>query len=79
MLDWEKHVFDQFKSINEKDKFRIAARRIRAQQGIKEKFVKGLERSFSYLPVMEEIFMRHNLPWELIYMPHIENRNLVKY
>lgn len=73
LAGWEKTVFDQFKSINEKDKFRIAARRIRAQQGIKEKFVSGLERSFSYLPLMAEIFKRQNLPIELIYLPHIES------
>ena len=73
LLGWEKHVFEQFQSIDEKDKFRIATRRIRAQQGIKEKFVNGLERSFSYLPFMEDIFKRYNLPRELIYMPHIES------
>jgi len=70
---WERRIFDKFKSINESDKFKNAARRVRAQQGIREKFVKGLERSFAYLPMMEEIFSRFNLPRELIYMPHIES------
>ena len=73
LYGWERRVFNQFKSIDEKDKFRTAAQRIRAQQGIKEKFIKGIKRSFSYLQSMEEIFKRYNLPRELIYMPHIES------
>jgi membrane-bound lytic murein transglycosylase D len=70
---WERRILDSFKSINEPDKFRNAARRVRAQQGIREKFVEGLERSFAYLPIMEDIFSRFELPRELVYMPHIES------
>lgn len=70
---WERRILDSFKLIDERDKFRNAARRVRAQQGIREKFVGGLERSFAYLPTMEEIFFRFELPRELVYMPHIES------
>ena len=70
---WERRIWDSFKLINESDKFRNAARRVRAQQGIREKFVEGLERSFAYLPIMERIFSRFDLPRELVYMPHIES------
>jgi membrane-bound lytic murein transglycosylase D len=73
LQSWEKRIFDKFKSINEPGKFKHAARRVRAQQGIREKFVEGLERSFAYLPTMEKIFSRFNLPRELVYMPHIES------
>lgn len=70
---WERRILDSFKLVDEPDKFRNAARRVRAQQGIREKFVGGLERSFAYLPTMEEIFSRFELPRELVYMPHIES------
>lgn len=71
--NWEQKVIEKFKKIDDKDKYRRAVRRIRAQQGIREKFVEGVKHSFSYLPIMEEIFNRHGLPRELIYMPHIES------
>lgn len=73
LVGWERRVFDQFKSVNENEKFRYAASRIRAQQGIRKEFEEGIKRSFSYLTLMEEIFQRYNLPRELIYMPHIES------
>lgn len=71
--NWEQKVFEKFKKIDDKDKYRRAVRRIRAQQGIREKFVEGVKRSFAYLPIMEEIFKHNGLPRELIYMPHIES------
>lgn len=70
---WEQRVFDQFKLIQEEDKFQKAIRRIRAQQGIREAFETGLRRSFAYLPMMREIFQRYDLPEELVFMPHIES------
>lgn len=71
--NWEQKVFEKFKKIDDEDKYRRAVRRIRAQQGIREKFVKGVKQSSAYLPIMEEIFKRHGLPRELVYMPHIES------
>jgi membrane-bound lytic murein transglycosylase D len=50
-----------------------AAKRLRAQQGMREPFEKGLSRSLLYIPYMQEIFKQFDLPEELAYLPHIES------
>ncbi|MFQ5583554.1 MAG: lytic transglycosylase domain-containing protein, partial [Calditrichia bacterium] len=69
----EQKLYKQFETIKEKNKFKKAAKRIRAQRGIRENFLSGVERSFAYLPSMEKIFNYYGLPKNLIYMPHIES------
>ncbi|NIV10612.1 MAG: transglycosylase SLT domain-containing protein, partial [Aliifodinibius sp.] len=73
LTSWEREIYDQFKSIRESNKFLKASRRIRSQQGIREKFIKGLQRSFAYLPYIEKIFEEKGLPKELVYLPHVES------
>ena len=46
---------------------------IRAQRGIKEKFRDGIMRSGRFLGKMESIFQKHDLPTELVALPHIES------
>ena len=70
---WERNVYDQFKKMPGKHKFLKAARRIRAQQGIKENFLSGVTRSYAYLPYLKEVFREEGLPLELIYLPHVES------
>lgn len=53
--------------------YRSAAKQIRVQQGMKEKFKAGLGRALSYLPFIKEIFREQGLPEELAFLPHIES------
>lgn len=50
-----------------------AARNIRAQSGLRERFKIGLERSGLYLAEMREIFETEGLPLELLVLPHVES------
>ncbi len=54
-------------------RLRRAARNIRGQQGMKEKFHEGLQRSGLYFEKIQEIFRRYHLPQELIMLPHVES------
>ncbi len=54
-------------------RLRKAARNIRGQRGMKEKFHEGLQRSGLYLDYILEIFKRHRLPRELVMLPHVES------
>ena len=60
---------------NEPDPVEVkkASGRIRAQQGMRDSFQQGLERSLHYISFMKEIFKQHKLPEELAYLPHIES------
>lgn len=73
LTPWELSVYQQFKDISGKDKFLTAAKRVRAQQGIKENFMAGVQRSFSYLPHIKKIFQELGVPKQLIYLPHVES------
>jgi len=50
-----------------------AARNIRGQSGLRERFKIGLERSGLYLSKMREIFEAEGLPLELLVLPHVES------
>lgn len=70
---WEHQVYRMFLSDQSPDKFLQASRRVRAQQGIKEKFLAGVRRSFAYLDHIEDEFKKAGLPRALIYLPHVES------
>ncbi len=57
------------------DRFLRAAdrKRVRAQRGIRERFLEGVQRSARYLPRMEQIFRDEGLPIELTRLPLIES------
>jgi LysM repeat protein len=69
----ERAVYDQFGSDRRNDKFLIASKRVRAQQGIKENFLAGVKRSFAYLPYIEKVLKQEGIPTELKYLPHVES------
>ncbi len=46
---------------------------LRYQQGMKEKFAKGVARSHKYLEKVKEIFFSYDLPEELAYLAHVES------
>mgnify|MGYP005725457789 CR=1 FL=1 len=73
LTSWEKQVYQQFIGIKDKNKFLIASKRIRAQQGIRENFLAGVTRSFAYLPHIKKAFAEYGIPQELIYLPHVES------
>ncbi len=50
-----------------------AASRIRFQRGQKNFFRDGLVRSGQYLEEIKKIFKHHELPLDLIYLPHVES------
>ena len=74
----ERVIWDLFRDVNESDKFKRARERVRGQQGLRERFRRGLEVSRRYLPYMEEIFRREGLPVELTRLPFVESSFNVK-
>jgi membrane-bound lytic murein transglycosylase D len=69
----EKAVASLFgKNLNAK-RLRRAARNVRGQSGLKERFGRGLERSGQYIANMREIFSEAGLPLELLALPHVES------
>jgi len=52
---------------------RAAAKRIRGQSGLRERFRLGLLRSGKYMAEMKRIFNDADLPLELLALPHVES------
>lgn len=53
--------------------FLKAASQIRYQKGQKNYFRDGLVRSGRYMDEIRQIFKRHQLPLDLVYLPHVES------
>jgi peptidoglycan lytic transglycosylase D len=69
----ERKIWELFRDVDGKRKFAAARERVRTQQGLRERFERGLEISGRYLPRMEEIFRREGLPTELTRLPFVES------
>ncbi len=71
----EKVLFDSFADIDEPNKFLNAAhrKRLRLQQGQRDRFLEGLYQSGTFLPHMEALFKQANLPIELTRLPFVES------
>jgi len=69
----ELRVLHLWQKVDDTDKFKNAAQRLRGQMGQRDKFQKGLERSGLYLNKIQEIFGEYGLPQELCYLPHVES------
>lgn len=69
----EKHIISLFLGTNASQQMTKAANTIRSQRGQKERFLEGVIRSGKYLPEFKTIFLSHNLPIELAYLPHVES------
>lgn len=61
-----KHTLDSLKHANPEVEFR-------AQQGIKELFQSGIDRSDQYIPFIKETFEDDSIPTELCFLPHVES------
>lgn len=55
-----------------KDLYRMA-RNIRAQYGLRDRYYKGLIRSYKYLDFIQKTYQDMGLPLELSYLPHVES------
>lgn len=73
--DDEKRIYGLYAKIEDRDKFVMDRRgkRIRAQAGQKEFFIKGLIDSGEYLSEMERVFEEYDLPIELTRLAFVES------
>jgi peptidoglycan lytic transglycosylase D len=69
----ERAIWNLFRNVEGARKFSAARQRVRSQQGLHERFERGLEISGRYLPKMEQIFRREGLPIELTRLPFVES------
>ena len=69
----KKRVFKLFEKIDNKDKFYKAKRNIRAQDGLRDKFVEGLIIRGRYIKRIKEILLEEGVPVEISALPHIES------
>lgn len=69
----EKELLKKFRSNVSAGELRQAAKRIRGQLGLRDRFLEGIKRSGMYSTRIREIFMQYNLPLELTYLPHVES------
>jgi len=69
----EKRVVEIFGADADPNRLLQAAGSIRAQQGLKDRFHLGLQRSGLYRDFIEGVFSQYGLPAELIMLPHVES------
>jgi len=69
----KKRVFELFEKIDEEDKFYKAKRNIRAQDGLRDKFIEGLIIRGRYIKRIKEILLEEGIPVEISALPHIES------
>jgi membrane-bound lytic murein transglycosylase D len=69
----EKRVVEIFGANADPNRLLRAAGSIRAQQGLKDRFHLGLQRSGLYRDFIEGVFTQQGLPAELIMLPHVES------
>jgi membrane-bound lytic murein transglycosylase D len=63
-------LFTRYASLEE---VKTARKRLRFQQGQKERFKEGLERSGAYLPYILSTFIKYKIPPRIAYLPHVES------
>jgi membrane-bound lytic murein transglycosylase D len=73
LTEKEKYVAKFFREKWTAKRLRKAAYNIRAQNGLKERFKKGLKRSGLYMEKMRQIIYEAGLPEELLVLPHVES------
>ena len=73
LADAEKRIYLMWQGRVDPIPFRAAARNLRGQRGLSERFKKGLERSGRYMAELQRIFRSYELPMELCYLPHVES------
>ncbi len=71
--DEEKRVLNLFGGKASSKQLRTAAKRIRGQSGLRDRFRRGLEKSGMYMGQIEKIFQEEGVPAELTLLPHVES------
>ncbi len=69
----ERYVYNLLKPNCTSKTFLRASKNLRGQQGLREYFRDGIIRSGQYTHQIKQIFNKHNLPNELIALPHVES------
>ncbi len=71
----ERKFFEKFSKVEDTERFRKAAEisMIRGQAGLRDRLIDALYVSGRYLPRMEKVFERFNLPGEIAYLPFVES------
>jgi len=73
LTDDEIRIVELFKRVPGKYSFSRATNMIRAQAGIKDRFLKGLERQQKYIDKMRAVFRKEGVPEEILALPHLES------
>lgn len=68
-----KRISDLYKNNYDPDKFRKAAENLRVQQGIKDRFERGLEQMTRYIDQIKRVLRDQGLPEEIAYLPLVES------
>ncbi len=61
------------KRVKGKDKYKVAAEWVRAQRGLREKFIRAIAESGYYMPYIERAFVEAGLPRLLSRIPYVES------
>ena len=69
----EKRIASLFDATFSSSELRRAAKNIRSQRGLRERFIEGVVRSGSYMKELKRIFRSFGLPTDLAYLPHVES------
>ncbi|MCK4760686.1 MAG: LysM peptidoglycan-binding domain-containing protein [Candidatus Aminicenantes bacterium] len=69
----EKRIAGLFLQHAPAGKLKTAKSRLRFQQGQRERFIAGLERSGAYLDYIFSVFDRYEIPRIIAYLPHVES------
>jgi membrane-bound lytic murein transglycosylase D len=69
----ERQIYGLWSFNDDPRRFSKAAANIHLQYGVRELFMKGLQRSGAYLDTMKAIFRGYGLPEDICYLPHVES------
>lgn len=69
----ERKLYALFKKYGAENKIKTARSRIRFQQGQRDRFKAGLERSGAYLGYIRRVFKQYGIPQRIAYLPHVES------
>ena len=69
----EQEIAELFRRYASIEEVKSAVSRVRFQQGQRERFKKGLERSGAYLGYIFSVFQKHKIPQRIAYLPHVES------
>lgn len=69
----EKNIAAMFMKHADLSELKDAYRRVRFQQGQKDRFKQGLERSGKYMSYIRSIFKIYKIPERICYLPHVES------